>query len=77
MKITLTYTGVIDVKNYANGADIEVDDGSSVDQVLGLCGIREQHRRFVIPIVNGKQVRLTHVLADGDDLSLFLPLGGG
>jgi sulfur carrier protein ThiS len=77
MKITLTYNGVMDIKAYKRGSELEVEEGTTPSDVMDLCGIEARHKQYILPFINGDEVRSDAVLQDGDELSLFLPLGGG
>jgi molybdopterin synthase sulfur carrier subunit len=54
---------------------LEIPDGATVAQVLGLVKIDPADVRMIM--VNGLAAELDHVLKDGDRLGLFPPLGGG
>ena len=77
IKIKLTFTGVIDIKNAENNSIIKVEKGFSIGDVLAGLGVRKEHKRFIITIVNNEKQPQTYMLEDGDHLSLFLPVGGG
>ena len=77
MNITLTYNGVMQIRRFKRGERIDVPDGSTPADVMTLCEIRPDHQKYIIPFVNNQEARAKTVLAEGDELSLFLPLGGG
>ena len=77
MKITLTYNGVLEIKPFDRGTELELPEGTTVEQVLDLCEIQKNHQAFVLASVAGKELKKGSVLHDGDTLMLFLPLGGG
>ena len=77
INIKLSYTGVIDIKNAPNDSILQIDTGSTIGDVLSLLGIRREHKKYIIPIVNDKKQKTTYILQDNDNLSLFLPVGGG
>lgn len=54
---------------------LDVPDGATVAQVLGLVKIDPADVRMIM--VNGLAAELDHILKDGDRLGLFPPLGGG
>ena len=62
----------------ANGDPVEVADGSSVDDLLGILGLGG---RWVVVERNGEPVRrqdlATTLLADGDRLELVRAVAGG
>ncbi|MCP4180299.1 MAG: MoaD/ThiS family protein [bacterium] len=75
--IKVSFTGLIDVKNFNSDSTLSVLSESTINDVLGDLGIKQQHKRFLITLVNENKERLTYVLKNGDHLSLFLPVGGG
>lgn len=77
MKIVLSYTGFLRFENRTSGDMFEVPDGATIRQLLEKLGIRPEHIRFVIAMVNGEKRRPGCVLNDGDELMLHLPVGGG
>ncbi len=77
MNITLTYNGVMQIRRFKRGEKIDVPDGATVTDVMTLCEIRTDHQKYIIPFINSRESRSSTVLHDGDELSLFLPLGGG
>ncbi len=77
MKIKLTYNGVMEIRRFKRGEQIEVPDEATVTDVMTLCEIRTDHQKYIIPFVNNQESKARTVLHDGDELSLFLPLGGG
>ncbi len=62
----------------ANGDPVELDDGSSVEDLLGLLGLGG---RWVLVERNGEPVRrqdlAVTLLADGDRLELVRAVAGG
>ena len=77
MKIVLIFPGHFAFENMKSGDTIEIEDGSLVSDLLTNKGIKKEHQRFIIPIINGVEKRVTQVIKEGDELRLFLPVGGG
>jgi len=77
MHIRLSYTGYLNVGDVANGDLFEVDEGTSVTALLNRFNIRPEHHRFIRPLVNGNEERLSYILKPNDDLMLVMPIGGG
>lgn len=75
--IKVSFTGLIDVKNFNSESNLSLKSESTIDDALGQLGIRMQHKRFLITLINDNKERLTYILKNGDHLSLFLPMGGG
>ena len=77
MKIKIGFVGYLDVTGIRNNSEISVAGGTSVAGVLGRCGISLQYQDYIEPYVNGAKQKLSYVLQEGDELYLFLPVGGG
>ena len=77
MRISLAYVGYLHLPGVKNNSVLEVDEPSSVADVLEHFGMRREHRRFLVPVVNGERKRLSYVLRPDDALFLYLPAGGG
>ncbi|NCC49839.1 MAG: MoaD/ThiS family protein [Spartobacteria bacterium] len=77
MKITLFFTGHFGFDDIKSGDEFELNEGATVADLLTAKGIQKEHQRFVIPFINGVEKRLTVVINDGDEVRLFLPVGGG
>jgi sulfur carrier protein ThiS len=77
MRIKLSYVGYLDFKGVRNGAMVEAAEGSTLADLLGKGSIQPHHQRFVRAVVNGEQKPLAQVLREGDEVTLFLPVGGG
>ena len=56
-------------------ANKEYDRGISVAGVIRIERLPE--KEVTLMLVNGRHVECDHILADGDTLALFPPLGGG
>ncbi|MBU1693062.1 MAG: MoaD/ThiS family protein [Verrucomicrobia bacterium] len=77
MRVTVEYTGLLDIKRVPSGGTVEVGDGATVSALLEQLGIDPGHRKFITPLVNNTKARISTVLADGDKVYLLLPVGGG
>ena len=77
MKIHLEFSAVLHIEKVKSGDMFEVEDEATIRHLLEALGIRSEHRKYVVPSVNGKQGRITTVLHDGDHVHLALPMGGG
>ncbi|MDD2237089.1 MAG: hypothetical protein PHP44_13400 [Kiritimatiellae bacterium] len=77
MKITLTYNGVMQIPRFARGEEINVADGATPADVMTLCEIKPDHQKYIIPFINNQEARAGTPMKEKDELSLFLPLGGG
>ena len=77
MKIKLSFVGYLEFKDVKSGDELELEAGTSVADLLTAHNVQKTHQRHIIPIVNGEEDRLSYVLQDRDELTLFLPVGGG
>lgn len=77
MQIKVSFVGYLKVDGVQSGSRIAVDDGTTVADLLAKFRVSPQHQRFVVPVVNGREQRRSYVLQADDELSLFLPVGGG
>jgi hypothetical protein len=75
--VKISFTGVIDIKNISDGSVIQIEKNSTIDNVLDKLGIRKEHKKYLITIINGDRKRDSYVLQQNDHLSLFLSVGGG
>ena len=74
--IKVSYVGMLKI-DVENDSMVEVEDGMTVREFLLRHGVQREHLGFIKPIVNGERVRVTEALHEGDELKLFLPVGGG
>lgn len=77
MRINITYSPILKIDNLQSGSDMEIDEGTSVSDLLTDCNVSDIHQKFIQIYVNDKLERLSYVFQDNDDLNLILPLGGG
>jgi len=77
IKVTVYFTGLIDIKNLHSGDTVELNSGSSISDLYGQIGIREEHKKYIIAMINGKNEFMHYTLKDRDEVKLFLPVGGG
>jgi hypothetical protein len=78
VKIRVTYSAVLSIENPASGSVADLEDGTTIGAFPSRRGIRpEEHLRFIVPVVDGEARRPDDVFAEGDDLNLLLPVGGG
>ena len=77
IKITVHFTWLVDVKNIVSGSVISIPAGSNLSALLSVLGIREQHKRYIIAMINGKKETMFYSLKEKDEVKLFLPVGGG
>ena len=77
MKINLSFVGYIQFEGIENNSTIEIEGSTSVGDLLDGFGVKKEHRRFIVPIVNGDKRDHSYVLKPDDSLFLYMPVGGG
>ena len=77
MKITLSYTGYLKFEGAKSGSVLEVEDSSTVGDVLAGFNVPAEQQRFLRLFVNEEAADPTRVLSDGDELLAIIQIGGG
>jgi len=78
MEIKLSYVGWLKLEGVKSGSTVQVQDGSTIRQVMSRYKIPDNQQKFITPFVNNEERDPGYVLRDQDELSLqFNPGGGG
>jgi hypothetical protein len=77
MKVKIELLGLLHIKGVKNNSIIEVNEGATVSDIYTVLNILKDHQRFIIPFINGTEVRKSATINDGDTVKIFLPTGGG
>mgnify|MGYP003603833817 CR=1 FL=1 len=77
MKIELEFAAVLNVKDVRSGSSLEIDEGTTVTDLLNRLQIDIAYHKFVIPFVNGRKTKTGDTLQNNDKVFLSLPVGGG
>jgi len=77
VKIRLSYTGYLKFDRAKSGSQIEVEEGSTVGDVLAGFHVPQEQQRFLTLFANDERVQPTHTLEDGDELMVIIQIGGG
>ncbi len=77
MKLTVSFFGPIRRPWPESTRELQVEQGATVEDLLGTLGYRVEDMRRVATVVNGKRKSLATELRDGDDLRFVLLAGGG
>ena len=77
MKVRLSYTGYLKFDGARSGSHIEVDDGSTVGDVLAGFHVPQEQQRFLTLFANDQKVDPSRVIRDGDELMVIIQIGGG
>ena len=75
--VTVSFTGLVDIKNFTSGSSLELEAGTTVSGLLSRLGIKEPHKKYLIVTVGGKTETLFYGLQNNDEVKLFLQVGGG
>ncbi len=77
MKIKIKFSAILNLPGVTSGSEIEIEDGSTITDLLTLYRIKETQHHYIISFVNGRNQRSSYRLCNGDSLNLLLPAGGG
>ena len=77
MKIKLSYTGYLKFEGAKTGSTIEVEEGSTVGDVLSGFHVPSEQHRFLKLFVNDEAADSARALSDGDELMVIIQIGGG
>ncbi|HBM14929.1 MAG TPA: hypothetical protein DD381_01045 [Lentisphaeria bacterium] len=77
IRVRLHFTGLIDINDLTSGDFINLPESSTLSNLFSKIGIREEHKKYIIAMINEKKEFMHYVLKDNDEVKLFLPVGGG
>lgn len=77
MKIKLTYVGWLQFKGVKSGSIIDVDEDSTINDLMARYDIPRQQRRFITPFVNEREEKLGYLLQPDDEVTMVIAIGGG
>ena len=77
MKIKIELLGLLHIKGVKNNSFIEIKDGATISDLYNELNILKDHQKFIIPFINGSEVRKRSSISEGDTVKIFLPTGGG
>jgi sulfur carrier protein ThiS len=77
MKIHLRYAAILKIEGFANDSEVEIDEGTSIADLLSAGRIREEQQPYLLCYLNGNKTQLSAILREGDALQLLIPAGGG
>ena len=77
MKVKIELLGLLHIKGVKNNSFIEIKEGASISDLYNELNILKDHQKFIIPFINGSEVRKSATVNDGDTVKIFLPTGGG
>ncbi len=77
MKIKLNYTGYLKFAGARTGDVLDVEPGSTLGDLLAGFDVAREQQRFLRLFANEEKVDPSYVLADGDELTVIMQIGGG
>ena len=77
MLIKLNYTGYLRFEGVETGTVLEVDEGTTVGDLLTGFHVAPDQLRFLRLFVNDEKAAPSEVLGDGDELTVIMQIGGG
>jgi len=75
LKIKLKVYG--NFKQYLNSGEYKIEENLSVEDFIDRYNVPKEVKYYMVILVNNKKVTLKYKLNDGDEVSLFQPVGGG
>ena len=77
MKVKVEIVGLLHIKGIKSNSFVEITEGSVISDLYNELKILKDHQKFIIPFINGSEVRKSAQVSDGDTVKIFLPTGGG
>lgn len=77
MKVKLTYTGYLKFDGAETGALVDVEEGSTLGDLLAGFDVAREQQRFLRLFANDEKVDSSYLLRDGDELTVIMQIGGG
>ena len=77
MKVKLNYTGYLKFDGVETGAVLDVEDGSTIGDLLAGFHVAPDQQRFLRLFANEGKVDPSYVVRDGDELTVIMQIGGG
>ena len=77
MKVKIELLGLLHIKGVKNNSFIEIKEGATISDLYNELNILKDHQKFIIPFINGREVRKSATVNDEDTVKIFLPTGGG
>lgn len=77
MLIKVNYTGYLKFDGVETGTVLELDEGTTVGDLLTGFKIDPEKQRFLRIFANEENAGPSYVLKDGDELTVIMQIGGG
>ncbi|HDQ14521.1 MAG TPA: hypothetical protein ENN41_06880 [Sediminispirochaeta sp.] len=77
MKITIEYMGFFSIKDVPSNSELEIERRTTISTLLDDLGVKKEHRKYLVPLVDRQRKDFDYPLQDGQSLFLYFPVGGG
>ena len=77
MLIKLNYTGYLKFEGVETGTVLELEEGTTVGDLLARFEVAPEQQRFLRIFANEEKAAPSYVLKDGDELTVIMQIGGG
>jgi sulfur carrier protein ThiS len=77
MRIKLNYTGYLKFAGVDTGAWLDVEEGSTIGDLLAGFDVPRDQQRFLRLFANEEKIDPSYVMQDGDELTVVMQIGGG
>ena len=77
MLIKLNYTGYLKFEGVETGTVLELEEGTTVGDLLTRFHVAREQQRFLRIFANEGKADPSYVLKDGDELTVIMQIGGG
>ena len=77
MLIKLNYTGYLKFEGIETGSVLELEEGTTVSDLLARFDVAHEQQRFLRIFANEEKAGPSYVLRDGDELTVIMQIGGG
>jgi molybdopterin converting factor small subunit len=77
MTIRLEYMGFFKIDDVPSGSMVECEPGTTIGAMLDRLRVKQESRKYMVPLVNRVRQPFDHPLQDGESVFLYFPVGGG
>lgn len=77
MKVNVRILGAVAKPMGKDAFDVDVPEGSTIEQVLIASGYRKEHLKWFLVARNGVDCKMVTAVSEGDEVSVVFPTSGG
>ncbi len=77
IQVVVRFSGHALFEGIEDGDAVELEEGSTVADLLVRLGVEDRFLDYVVPYVNDDPKEPGYILQDGDELRPFVPVSGG